>query len=56
MWKLECKSAGVGCPFVIQSEDKGEVLAFGLQHARAWHKYDVNTQLLETIDKYITKL
>ena len=53
MFRVSCKDAGANCLFSIQSEDKGEVLSLTLQHARAWHKYDITPKLVEDLTKTI---
>jgi len=42
--QIECKSAGINCPFMLRSESDDELVSFAQQHVKKMHKKDVSKQ------------
>ncbi len=42
--EIECKSAGINCPFMLRSENDDELVSFSQQHVKKVHKKDVSRQ------------
>ncbi len=39
--EVECKSAGIDCPFMLRTESDDELVSFTQQHVKKMHKKDV---------------
>jgi predicted small metal-binding protein len=42
--QIECKSAGINCPFMLRTESDDELVSFAQQHVKKAHKKDVSKQ------------
>ncbi len=42
--EIECKSAGIDCPFMLRTESDDELVSFAQQHVKKTHKKDVSRQ------------
>lgn len=42
--QIECKSAGVDCPFMLRTESDEELVSFGQQHLKKVHNKDISRQ------------
>jgi len=40
--QVDCKSAGIDCPFMIRTESDDELVSFAQQHVKKLHKKDVS--------------
>jgi len=40
--EIECKSAGIDCPFKLRTESDDELVSFAQQHVKKMHKKDVS--------------
>ena len=51
MFRSSCKEARPNCHFSIESDDKWEALALGLEHIQARHRYEVTPKVVENLSK-----
>jgi len=42
--QVECKSAGIDCPFMLRTESEDELVSFSQQHVKKVHNKDVSRQ------------
>ncbi len=42
--EVECKSAGIDCPFMLRTENDDELVSFSQQHVKKMHNKDVSRQ------------
>ena len=40
--EIDCKSAGIDCPFMLRTESDDELVSIIQQHAKKMHKKDVS--------------
>jgi len=40
--EVNCKSAGIDCPFMLRTENEDELVSFTQQHVKKMHKKDVS--------------
>ncbi|MCE8428031.1 MAG: DUF1059 domain-containing protein [Candidatus Methanoperedens sp.] len=40
--QVECKEAGIDCPFMLRTESDDELVSFTQQHAKKTHKKDIS--------------
>jgi predicted small metal-binding protein len=40
--QVECKSAGIDCPFMLRTESDDELVSFAQQHVKKVHKKDIS--------------
>jgi predicted small metal-binding protein len=40
--QVECKEAGLNCPFMLRTESEDELVSFTQQHAKKSHKMDIS--------------
>ena len=40
--QVECKEAGIHCPFMLRTESDDELVSITQQHAKKMHKKDVS--------------
>lgn len=40
--EVECKTAGIDCPFMLRTESDDELVSFIQQHAKKMHKMDIS--------------
>jgi predicted small metal-binding protein len=40
--EVNCKSAGIDCPFMLRTESDDELVSFTQQHVKKMHKKDVS--------------
>jgi predicted small metal-binding protein len=40
--EIECKEAGLDCPFMLRTESDDELVSFTQQHAKKVHKMDIS--------------
>jgi predicted small metal-binding protein len=42
--QVECKSAGIDCPFMLRTESEDELVSFAQQHVKKIHNKDISKQ------------
>ena len=42
--EVNCKSAGIDCPFMLRTESEDELISFSQQHVKKMHNKDVSKQ------------
>lgn len=42
--EVNCKSAGIDCPFMLRTENDDELVSFTQQHVKKMHKKDVSKE------------
>ena len=40
--EIDCKSAGINCPFFVRTESDEELVSFAQQHVKKVHKGDIS--------------
>ncbi len=42
--EVECKSAGIDCPYMLRTESVDELVSFTQQHVKNIHKKDISKE------------
>jgi predicted small metal-binding protein len=42
--EVNCKSAGIDCPFMLRTESDDELVSFTQQHVKKIHKKDISKE------------
>jgi len=44
--QVECKSAGIDCPFMLRTDNEDELVSFAQQHVKKAHKREVSREVV----------